>query len=55
MEIKVGLYKTIEKMYPDIETRLKIDEELEKFKKGKGLFGMSMATLTRDKKQSGII
>ena len=33
MKVKIGLYKTIEKMYLDIETRLKIDEQLEKLKK----------------------
>ena len=55
MEMKVGLYKTIEKMFPDIETRIKIDQQLEKFKRGEGLFGMSMVIATRDKKQPDII
>uniref|UniRef100_A0A2C9VYB7 DUF659 domain-containing protein n=1 Tax=Manihot esculenta TaxID=3983 RepID=A0A2C9VYB7_MANES len=49
--MKIGLYKTIEKIYPDIETRIKIDNQLEKFKKREGLFSMSMVVLTRDKKQ----
>ncbi|CAK9149171.1 unnamed protein product [Ilex paraguariensis] len=40
-------------MYPDIETRISIDEQLEKFKRADGLFSMSMAVLTRDKKQPG--
>ena len=55
MELKVDSYKTIEKMFPDIEIRIKIDQQLEKFKRGEGLFGMSMAITTRDKKQPGII
>ncbi|KAJ0983728.1 hypothetical protein J5N97_011983 [Dioscorea zingiberensis] len=53
MEVKMGLYKTIEKMYPDLETRIKLDQQLEKFKRAEGLFGMSMAILTREKKQPG--
>ena len=55
MGMKIGLYKTIEKMFPNIETRIKIDQQLEKFKRGEGLFGMSMAIATRDKKQPRII
>ncbi|XP_039123453.1 uncharacterized protein LOC120260074 [Dioscorea cayenensis subsp. rotundata] len=54
MEVKMGLYKTIEKMYPDLATRIKIDQQLEKFKKAEGLFGMSMAILTREKKQPAL-
>ncbi|XP_050217659.1 uncharacterized protein LOC126668510 [Mercurialis annua] len=49
-EVKIGLYTTIEKMFSDIETRVKVDQQLEKFKRGEGLFGISMATSTRDKK-----
>ncbi|XP_028122853.1 adenylate kinase isoenzyme 6 homolog HBR1-like [Camellia sinensis] len=41
-------------MYPDIEDRVKVDEQLEKFKKAEGMFGMSMAILTRDKKQPAL-
>ncbi|XP_039144882.1 uncharacterized protein LOC120282190 [Dioscorea cayenensis subsp. rotundata] len=54
MEVKMGLYKTIEKMYPDLATRIKIDQQLEKFKKAEGLFGMSMAIFTREKKQPAL-
>ena len=54
-EVKVGLYKTIEKMFPSIETRIKIDQQMEKFKRGEGLFGMNMAIATRDKKQLGML
>ncbi|XP_028079535.1 uncharacterized protein LOC114281293 isoform X2 [Camellia sinensis] len=50
-EVKIGLFKTIERMYPDIEDRVKVDEQLEKFKKVEGMCGMSMAILTREKKQ----
>ncbi|KAL6560933.1 Iron-sulfur assembly protein 1 [Orobanche hederae] len=53
-EVKVGLYKTIERMYPNVETRIKIDEQLEKFRRGEGMFGMSMATATRDRKLPGL-
>ncbi|KAL6556453.1 hypothetical protein OROGR_005741 [Orobanche gracilis] len=49
-EVKVGLYKTIERMHPNVETRIKIDEQLEKFRRVEGMFGMSMATATRDTK-----
>ncbi|CAL5400431.1 unnamed protein product [Camellia sinensis] len=41
-------------MYPDIEDRVKVDEQLEKFKKAEGMFGMSMAILTREKKQPAL-
>ena len=27
-EVKIGLFKTIERMYPDIEDRMKVDEQL---------------------------
>ena len=52
--MKFGLYKTIEKMFPRIETRIKIDQQMEKFKRGEGSFGMSMVIATRDKKQPGM-
>ncbi|KAL6560935.1 Iron-sulfur assembly protein 1 [Orobanche hederae] len=53
-EVKVGLYKTIERMYPNVETRIKIDEQLEKFRRAEGMFGMSMATATRARKLPGL-
>jgi len=42
-------------MCPDIETRVKIDSQIEKFDRAEGLFGYSLAIATRDKKQPGII
>ncbi|KAJ0014206.1 hypothetical protein Pint_20429 [Pistacia integerrima] len=33
-EVKIGLYKVIEKMYPDVETRVEVDAQLDKFKRG---------------------
>ncbi|KAI8540876.1 hypothetical protein RHMOL_Rhmol08G0019000 [Rhododendron molle] len=53
-EVRKGLYTTIERMYPDMDTRLIIDEQLEKFKNAEGMFGMDMAKLTRDKKQPAL-
>ena len=53
--MKVGLYKTIEKMFLSIETKIKIDQQMEKFKRGEGLFGLSMAIATRDKKQPDML
>ena len=50
-KVKIGLFKTIESMYPDIEDRVKVDEQLEKFKKAEGMLGMSMAIMAREKKQ----
>ncbi|XP_031258298.1 uncharacterized protein LOC116116350 [Pistacia vera] len=41
----------IEKMYLDVETRVEVDAQLDKFKRGVGLFGMDMTIITRDKKQ----
>jgi hypothetical protein len=40
-------------MNPDRTTRFKIDEQLEKFKRAEGLFGLEMAIDARDKKQLG--
>ncbi|KAF7145548.1 hypothetical protein RHSIM_Rhsim04G0045100 [Rhododendron simsii] len=53
-EVRKGLYTTIERMYPDMDTRIIIDEQLEKFKNAEGMFGMEMAKLTRDKKQPAL-
>jgi len=48
------LYETIEKMIPDKRIRFQLDQQLDRFKKVKGLFGRSMAIDIRDKKQPGI-
>ncbi|KAG5549643.1 hypothetical protein RHGRI_014824 [Rhododendron griersonianum] len=53
-EVRKGLYTTIERMYPDMDTRIIVDEQLEKFKNAEGMFGMDMAKLTRDKKQPAL-
>ena len=49
----MGLYKTIERMYPDLERRIEVDGQLTKFKNAEGMFGMSTAIATREKKQPG--
>ncbi|KAG5549059.1 hypothetical protein RHGRI_014432 [Rhododendron griersonianum] len=49
--VRKGLYTTIERMYLNMDTRIIIDEQLEKFKNVDDMFGMDMAKLTRDKKQ----
>jgi len=38
-------------MVLDISTRVIINQQIEKFKRAKGLFGMDMAIATRNKKQ----
>ena len=48
--MNIGLYTTIERMYPDVQTRVRIDAQLEKFKRAEGMFGMDMAILTRETK-----
>ncbi|XP_057514457.1 uncharacterized protein LOC130796165 [Actinidia eriantha] len=53
-EIKLDLYKTIDRFYPNVDTKVKIDAQLEKFKRAKGMFGISMAKLTREKKQPAL-
>ncbi|KAI8555613.1 hypothetical protein RHMOL_Rhmol05G0186100 [Rhododendron molle] len=50
-EVRKSLYTTIERMYLNMDTRIIIDEKLEKFKNVDDIFGMDMAKLTRDKKQ----
>ncbi|XP_027902994.1 uncharacterized protein LOC114163106 [Vigna unguiculata] len=41
-------------MVLDVSTRVTIDQQLEKFKGAKGLFGMHMAIATRNKKQPAL-
>ncbi|XP_061358686.1 uncharacterized protein LOC133302887 [Gastrolobium bilobum] len=53
-EVKTGLWKTLEKMCPDIETRIRIDSQIEKFDRAEGLFGNSLAIATRDRKQPAL-
>ena len=53
VEVKIGLFKTFEKMHPNVETGVIVDSQLEKFKKAEGLFGTDMTVSTRNKKQSG--
>lgn len=52
-EVLFGLHETIEKMIPDRRTRFTIDQQLDRFKTSKGLFGRSMAIDTRETKQPG--
>lgn len=49
----MGLYKTLDRLCPNLETRIKIDAQIEKFDKAEGLFGYNLAIATRDKKQPG--
>nr|KYP66189.1 hypothetical protein KK1_012473 [Cajanus cajan] len=53
-EVLIGLYETFQRMVPDIRTRVIIDQQLEKFKGAKEIFGMDMAIATRDKKQPAL-
>ncbi|KAK4255985.1 hypothetical protein QN277_008908 [Acacia crassicarpa] len=41
-------------MCPDIETRITIDTQIEKFDRAEGLFGNSLAIATRDRKQPAL-
>ena len=49
-EVQVGLYEVIERMCATTLERCRIDLQLEKFDKAKGLFGKEMIILTRTKK-----
>ena len=49
----VGLYETFQIMVLDARIRVAIDQQLEKFKGAKGLFGMNIAIDTRNMKQPG--
>ncbi|XP_061363140.1 uncharacterized protein LOC133306777 [Gastrolobium bilobum] len=53
-EVKTGLWKTLEKMCPNIETRITIDSQIEKFGRAEGLFGNSLAIATRARKQPAL-
>lgn len=53
-EVKLQLYNTIERMYSGVEPRLKLDDQMEKFRNTDGMFGIDMTVITRDKKQPGI-
>lgn len=50
---KMRLYMTIEKMFPYLEIRIKLDEQMEKFYKGKGMFSLDTAMVIRERNQLG--
>ncbi|XP_068483376.1 uncharacterized protein [Phaseolus vulgaris] len=54
-EVLVGLYETFQRIVLDIRTRVAIDQQLEKFKGAKGLFGMNIAIDTRNMKQPALL
>lgn len=51
LEVKIGLYQTLDKMCPDIKKETKIDSQIDKFHKVKELFRYKLTVATRDKKQ----
>ncbi|KAL4652193.1 hypothetical protein ACB092_01G215900 [Castanea dentata] len=53
-EVRVGLYEVIERMCPTTLERCRIDLQLEKFDKAKGLFGKEIVIFTRTKKQPAL-
>ncbi|GAV64526.1 DUF659 domain-containing protein [Cephalotus follicularis] len=53
VDVKIGLYKCLERMIPDATERVKIDMQIDLFKNAKGLFGIESAVLTRKKKSPG--
>ena len=50
-----GLYKVMDKLAPEIETRVKIIAQLGKFDRAEGMFGYDLAVATRDKMQPGTL
>jgi len=52
-EVLVGLYETFQIMVSNARIRVAIDQQSEKFKGVKGLFGMDMTIDTRNMKQPG--
>ncbi|KAF7145502.1 hypothetical protein RHSIM_Rhsim04G0154100 [Rhododendron simsii] len=48
-EVRLGLYTVIERMYPGIQARLKLDAQMDKFHNAAGMFGIDMAVITREK------
>lgn len=55
VDIKIGLYDCLQRMVPDRDELLKIDLQIDDFKKAKGLFGMPNAVMSRLKKSPGLI
>ncbi|XP_058208236.1 uncharacterized protein LOC131321250 [Rhododendron vialii] len=53
-EVRLGLYTVIERMYPGIQARLKLDAQMDKFHNAVGMFGIDMAVITRENKQPGL-
>ncbi|XP_028067654.1 uncharacterized protein LOC114270382 [Camellia sinensis] len=53
-EVKIGLYKCLERMVPDANERVKIDLQIDAFKSARGLFGIQNAIMTRKKKSPGV-
>lgn len=54
-DIKIGLYRCLQKMVPDAQGRVKIDLQLDSFKNAKGLFGMPTTVAIRKKKSPGLV
>ena len=48
--VKIGLYKCLERLVPDVHERSKIDIQIGHFKYARGLFGYDVAKMARDKK-----
>ncbi|XP_059658347.1 uncharacterized protein LOC132304614 [Cornus florida] len=49
-DVKMGVYKCLQRMVPDSNERLKIDCQMDTFKAARWLFGLDNAILTRSKK-----
>ncbi|XP_059627380.1 uncharacterized protein LOC132270201 [Cornus florida] len=49
-DVKIGVYKCLQRMVPDSNERVKIDCQMDTFKAARGLFGLDNAILTRNKK-----
>ena len=49
-----GLYKAMDKLAPNIDTRVIIIAQLDKFHNAEGMFGYDLAIATRAKMQPGI-
>lgn len=48
-QVKMRLYITLQTKYPNLKDRIKIDKQLDRFKRAQGMFGLDMASATTEK------
>lgn len=53
MRSKGGYYTTLQMIYPKLENTIKIDKQMDMYKRALGILGLDIAIATKDMKQLG--